>query len=106
MREDLQNREKQLVDDIIAGLKDRVGGVEEERDAHLMTAVRKYVEFSKKGGEMDYLQPPEPEADVEEDGPDQAQAHLIGELRDLISEIRSIKGETLLLEDLTVGDTE
>ena len=55
---------------------------------------------------MDYLQPPEPEADEEENGPDQAQAHLTGELRDLISEIRSIKGETLLLEDLTVGDAE
>ncbi|MAU46437.1 MAG: hypothetical protein CMP09_16805 [Yangia sp.] len=106
MREDLKKRESSLVDDIIAGLKDRAGSMAEEHDAHLRTAVKKYVEFSKKGGEMDYLQPPEPEADEEENGPDQAQAHLTGELRDLISEIRSIKGETLLLEDLTVGDAE
>ncbi|SFQ44457.1 hypothetical protein SAMN05421853_1068 [Roseivivax halotolerans] len=106
MREDLKKRESSLVDDIIAELKNRAGGLAEEHDAHLRTAVKKYVEFSKKGGEMDYLQPPEPEADEEEQLQDQAQAHLIGELRGLISEIRSIKSETLRLEDLTVNDTE
>ncbi|MDQ2093677.1 hypothetical protein [Rhodalgimonas zhirmunskyi] len=107
MRDDLKKREGALVDDIIAGLKDRAGGFAEEHDAHLKTAVKKYVDFSKKGGEVDYLKPPEPENDEEEaDGPEQAEAHLIGELRDLISEIRLIKGETLLLEDQVAGDAQ
>jgi hypothetical protein len=105
MRDDLKKREDTLVDDIIAELKLRAGGLAEEHDGHLKTAVKKYVDFSKKGGEVDYLLPPEPEVE-EEEGLEHAQADLIGELRELISEIRSIKGETLLLEDLTTGDNE
>ena len=105
MRDDLRMREGTLVDDIIAGLKGRAAGFAQEHDAHLKTAVKKYVDFSKKGGEVDYLQPPEPEID-EEDGQEDDQARLIGDLRELISEIRSIKGETLLLEDHMVGDVE
>ena len=107
MRADLKNREGVLVDEIIEELKERAGGVAEEHDAHLKTAVTKYVNFSKKGGEMDYLQPPEPELDEDDtDAPEMAQAKLAVELRELISEIRSIQGETQLLEDLTNSGEE
>ncbi|MYM55186.1 hypothetical protein [Thalassovita mangrovi] len=109
MKDDLKKREGALVDEIIAGLKERAGdGFVQEHDAHLTTAVKKYVDFSKKGGEVDYLQPPEPEFEEDQAMGDheESQSLLVTELRDLISEIRSIKSESLLLEDMSgeVGD--
>lgn len=107
MRDDLKKREGALVDDIIVGLKDRAGDIAEAHDAHIQVAVKKYVNFCKLGGEVDYLQPPNAESDeVDVDGLEGAEAHLIGELRDLISEVRSLKDETLLLEDLCGDDAE
>ncbi|WP_281973133.1 hypothetical protein [Ruegeria faecimaris] len=107
MRDDLKKREGDLVKDIIKGLKERAeDAYEPEHDAHLETAVKKYVAFSKKGGEMDYLQPPEPELheDDQEGEPEEHQDLLVNELRELVSEIRSIKAETLLLADISGGD--
>ncbi|WP_171229034.1 hypothetical protein [Ruegeria sp. HKCCA4008] len=107
MRDDLKKREGDLVAEIIEGLKERAGDAyKPEHDAHLETAVKKYLAFSKKGGEMDYLQPPEPELqEDDQDGePQEHQDLLVNELRELVSEIRLIKAETLLLEDITGGD--
>lgn len=103
MNDDLKKREEALVEEIVTGLKERAGeGYAEEHDAHLDTAVKKYVAFCKKGGEVDYLQPAKPEIDEDDvaGDPDDAQNLLVTELRELISEIRVIKSDTLLLEDM------
>jgi hypothetical protein len=107
MKTDLDQREAALMGDIVTGLKERAGeNYSPEHDAHLEIAVKKYINFSKKGGELDFLKPPEPEFDDEDtpdDGSEAAQSLLVNELRGLISEVRSIKNETLLIGDLS-GD--
>jgi hypothetical protein len=105
LNDDLKKREATLEEEITTDLKERAGdSFKPEHDAHLRTAIRKYIDFSKKGGEVDYLQPPQPQHDdedeISEGGPDQ----LVAELRQLISEVRSIKSDTLLLEDV-LNDT-
>lgn len=109
LRDDQKKREKALVAEVSAELRAKAGdGFKEEHDGHLVIAVNKYFDFITKGGEVDYLQPPESEDDeeVEAGSPKEAQAQLVGELRNLISEIRTIKGEALLLEGMSDNANE
>lgn len=101
MKADLEAKQAALEDETIAALKQHAtDSFKQEHDAHLATAVKKFINFSKKGGEVDYLQPPSAEDNpVEDEGDAHEGAELlVDELRDLISEIRSVKSQTLLLE--------
>ncbi|WP_170401927.1 hypothetical protein [Ruegeria arenilitoris] len=107
LREGQEKREKAIVEEIVSELKARAdGGFDEEHDAHLTTAVKKYVAFSKKGGEVDYLEPPVETGPDDEDAEGDHQDAVSSELRDLIDEIRSIKTETLLLSNDFLVDDE
>ncbi len=100
MRKNIAAKESNLVKETIAELK--VGASEnygQEHDAHLETAVKKYVAFAKKGGEVDYLEPPSVYTD---DLPEPDQ--IVSELRKLIAEVRDIKAETMLLTDQSIQD--
>lgn len=104
MKADLKAKEAALKTDIIDELKQHAGSTySAEHDAHLELAVNKFINFSKNGGEVDYLQQPEPEDDASEDDVDgvEGQQGLVSELRELICEIRSIKEQTLLLNHTT-----
>ncbi|MBW6418298.1 hypothetical protein [Celeribacter sp. PS-C1] len=108
MKDDLKTKQDALEEETVTALKDHAGvKYQPEHDAHLRIAVKKFVDFSKKGGEVDYLQPP---ANVDDDEDNEVlqddQKQLTNELRELISEIRTIKGQTLLLEDQSVDSIE
>jgi len=103
IRDEQKEKEKNAEDELVEELKQKAVGFVPENEAHLRTAVKKFIQFSKKGGVVDYIEPPrnDDHAPAEEDGepaPENPAAAVTQELRDLISEIRSIKSETYLIE--------
>jgi len=103
LREQQKEKETRAEQELVDELKQKSVNFQPEHDAHLKTAVKKFMQFSKKGGVVDYIEPPRDEVELEAVEDDDAAAfdpivQVTQELRDLISEIRSIKGETNLIE--------
>lgn len=97
--DEIKKKESDMAEELLQELKAKaVGKFADENEAHLKLAVKKFIAFSKSGGEVDFLEPPhENESEEDQDLPDTPS--ITSELRGLIEEIRSIKAETLLLED-------
>jgi hypothetical protein len=111
LRDQQKENETKAEQKLFEELKIKAVDFQPEHEAHLKTAVKKFIQFSKKGGAVDYIQPPrddaEEEADENGEAPaDNPVAEVTQELRELISEIRSIKGETYLIEHKPEGEAD
>lgn len=103
LRERQKEKEAKAEQDLVEELRGKALDFQPEHEAQLKTAVKKFIQFSKKGGIVDYIEPPRDEAEETADENREAVAEdssseITQELRDLIAEIRSIKIQKFLIE--------
>lgn len=111
LRDQQKETENKAEQELIEELKIKAVDFQPDHEAHLKKAVTKFIKFSKQGGAVDYIQPPRDDAEEEADENGEATsenpvAEVTRELRELISEIRSIKGETYLIEHKPDGEAD
>ena len=103
IEQDLARQEKERRDDgkskILEAVKLLTPNAKPEELSKLEKALKKYISFSEKGGEVDFVAPPE--LDENSDDYDNDLARTLGEVRDLIEEYQSEKQQTKLLEGPT-----
>lgn len=103
MRDQQKEREDNIERELIDELKQKAVEFQPEHEAHLKAAVKKFINFNKKGGVVDYIEPSREEGDTGGDdendtAPENPAAAVTQELRELISEIRSMKSQAYLIE--------
>lgn len=110
LKKEYEERSGAAADVIFSELKALAGGnFQQEHEGHIRTAINKYLSFSKKGGVVDYIQPPEPPVSDESTDSAQETTSLIASingLREEIKEIRSMKADIFLLENKTQNDVD
>jgi len=92
------------VTNILAEAKKEIGGkIVGDKENALTKAIEKYLNFSEKGGEVDFVEPPENFADG--NGDEAVETQAIADIRESILEIRSLREDVKLLQN-HMGEVE
>ncbi len=90
--ENEQNGVHKIIDAIKEELPDDVDG---EKETALKRSIEKYLDFNKRGGELDFIAPPE--EDEGEKAGEALQTEKIAEIRRIVEEIRTTRAELMML---------
>lgn len=98
LEEDRKERLEKQKEELIQEIKQTsVHEISPEKESNLNRAIEKLLNFFEKGGDIDFLEPPEAEDENETD---------MSEAIDLINEIRQTKNEMLLIENRPDDDND
>lgn len=95
-----KNAVKDLVNEAKESLPKAIDGGQENA---LINSITKFQNFTRKGGEVDFLAPPDPD-DVAEMELDENEVQQITEIRETLEELRNIREETRLLTNQQDGN--
>ena len=90
-----KDRRSEAKSTLMESIKKMLPDAKPEELNKLEKAIDRHIDFSEKGGEVDFLLPPAP--DSEDEGIDEELAETVNELRDVIQDYRSEVEKTKLL---------
>lgn len=106
LEKSIADTEKNAIKDLVKETKDSLPNkINGEQANALEKSITKFQTFTQKGGEVDFLAPPDPD-DAEDEELSEDEAQQITEVRETLEELRNIREETRLLTSQQDGEED